>query len=142
MRLLDVSSQLPWDRRNNHAAPEQGVADRNGGEGPVPSLVAIEEEPTLPDVADHPAGAQRGEEREGEVGGRGKGASGGGGGVGMLDWLEAPGGGVEAEEGRGVECVQAAEKSGGRDGRGGTWRTRRRRDRGRRVSGRGSGSLR
>ena len=87
---------------------EQGVADRYDGECRMRTLVAVEDEVAttgVPDLLE----TLGGEERELEVGGFGNGAGDGHGGVWRLCGVEQRGG-VEAEQGRRLERVQAAEE--------------------------------
>jgi hypothetical protein len=61
LRLVDGGGQLRRDRRQQHVAPVQGVADRDRGEGDALPSVAVDEEAAVTDVADNPASAGRNE---------------------------------------------------------------------------------
>jgi len=108
-RLLDCRGQVFREWRKKFVAAEQGVADRYGGECRMRTLVAVEDEAAAAGVPDLPE-TPGGEERELEVGGFGDGAGGGRGGVWRLRGVEQRGEGVEAEQGRRLERVQAAEE--------------------------------
>ncbi|CAN6219194.1 unnamed protein product [Urochloa humidicola] len=84
VRAVDSRCQVLGDWRKKRVAAEQGVADRNGGEGRIRTLVAVEDEAAAEGVADHRE-ARAWEERELEVGGLSERAGGAGERVGWLD---------------------------------------------------------
>ena len=110
-RLLDCRGQALGEWRENYVAAEQGVANRYGGECRTCTVVAVEDEAAAEGVPDHPGTlGLGGKERELEIGSFSDGAGGARRGVWRFRGVEQRGEGEEAEQGRRVERVQAAEE--------------------------------